>query len=227
MNIMNGYKKLSREEESDLHKKMQKGDMKARDQLYKSCVPWAVNRSTRIAKQCYGPEIDEARMDDMIQAGLFGLLQALNRFDPARSRLTTYSRFWIIKECLEFAWNDKTIHIPRYQSSKRFKGPRFQPVISLDIITHYEHGSGGLNCLPKSLRYIDKGFEAIDNADNGKLEVKKAMEICLTIRERDILIQRSKGKTLKQVGDWFGITRERVRQLQSKALEKLRIELNQ
>jgi len=38
---------------------------------------------------------------------------------------------------------------------------------------------------------------------------------------------RVKGKTLEEVGELIGVTKERVRQIQNKALEKLRVLLDE
>lgn len=59
-----------------------------------------------------------------------------------------------------------------------------------------------------------------------KEELKKAMED-LTERERDIVRMRfgledGVSHTLEEVGEAFGVTRERIRQIESKTLEKLR-----
>ena len=54
-----------------------------------------------------------------------------------------------------------------------------------------------------------------------KRELANALQI-LPERTREILILRSQGKTLGECGKLLGITRERVRQIQHKALETLR-----
>ena len=57
--------------------------------------------------------------------------------------------------------------------------------------------------------------------------VKATVKSCLDDRERKIIFQRfgldgGKPKTLEEVGKQFGVTRERIRQLQNIALAKLR-----
>ncbi|NDH37938.1 MAG: sigma-70 family RNA polymerase sigma factor [Actinobacteria bacterium] len=52
-------------------------------------------------------------------------------------------------------------------------------------------------------------------------ELANALQI-LPERTREILMLRSQGKTLGECGKLLGITRERVRQIQHKALETLR-----
>ena len=55
------------------------------------------------------------------------------------------------------------------------------------------------------------------------------MDSCLRERERDVILQRygfddGRPKTLEEVGTKMGVTRERVRQIESKALRKLSIQ---
>lgn len=57
--------------------------------------------------------------------------------------------------------------------------------------------------------------------------LREIIETCLLDRERDVIIRRyglddARPKTLEEVGDVLGVTRERIRQIESKALGKLR-----
>lgn len=56
-------------------------------------------------------------------------------------------------------------------------------------------------------------------------EVEKSLEI-LTDREQDVIRLRfglggNESKTLEEVGAYFNVTRERIRQIEAKALRKL------
>lgn len=62
-----------------------------------------------------------------------------------------------------------------------------------------------------------------------QVKLREYMNKCLSAREEKILrfrygLDDNTPKTLEEVGKWFGITRERVRQVEHKALRKLRIE---
>lgn len=73
-------------------------------------------------------------------------------------------------------------------------------------------------------------FEVLSNKNLH--EQMKGLFAPLDDRERKIIVKRfgldgGKPKTLEQVGKQFGVTRERIRQLQNVALGKMRLALNQ
>ena len=61
-----------------------------------------------------------------------------------------------------------------------------------------------------------------------KPDINKLKKVLLTlkVREKDIIVMRyaigCEQKTLEHIGDIFGVTRERIRQIEAKALRKLR-----
>ena len=90
--------------------------------------------------------------------------------------------------------------------------------------------------------YYDKGIEYLNNIDlvyslriydkkvtlNG-ITKDEIAEVLLTLTEREEKVIRlrfglddGKSKTLEEVGQIFGVTRERIRQIEAKALRKLR-----
>ncbi len=217
----NNHKKYTREEEAELCEKMRTGDLDARDQLFNSCIPWTINISHRIAQNYYGKRIGDSKLDDLVQAGLCGLFECLKKFDPAKGRLTTYASWWVRKECLAWMWRDRTIFLPRYLSARKFKTLKTPSTMSL-IITN----ENGYDITPKGLAYEHKDFQEVDDIDERDSLLKESIDI-LTERERGILFLRNKGVTLKEVGVRYGICRERVRQIQNRAIETLRIRLNQ
>ena len=69
--------------------------------------------------------------------------------------------------------------------------------------------------------------EAVASKDRATLSINKLLEK-LEPREREIIRMRAgldshaKGMTLEEIGQQFGITKERVRQLNARAMKKLR-----
>lgn len=73
---------------------------------------------------------------------------------------------------------------------------------------------------------VTEDEEILENADTiSDLSGSVEYALCtLTERERDIIIKRFVNKlTYKEAGDLYGVTRERIRQVEVKALRKLRL----
>jgi RNA polymerase primary sigma factor len=80
---------LTVEEEADLARRVQKGDATARQRLIESNMRLVIN----IAKSYRSRTIP---LEDLIQEGAIGLMQAVARFDPSRGfRFSTYATHWI------------------------------------------------------------------------------------------------------------------------------------
>lgn len=93
--LVSDEKGLSPEEEVELAKRIENGDIDARDQLI--CANLGLVKY--IVK---GYECCDVLVDDLIQAGNVGLIKAAERFDYRKAcRFSTYARYWIIKEILE------------------------------------------------------------------------------------------------------------------------------
>lgn len=84
-----------------------------------------------------------------------------------------------------------------------------------------------LNRLPSRMSLVED--ESVSDSGFGRLRrraIKQALEI-LTPKEREILIMRygldnEGSKTLEEIGEHYNLTRERIRQIQGRALKKLR-----
>jgi RNA polymerase sigma-32 factor len=72
-------------------------------------------------------------------------------------------------------------------------------------------------------------IDLIDRRDRLMALIRRAESLkTLSERERDIFYSRilsDKPETLKELGERYGLTRERIRQIESRMLEKLGVEL--
>src|SRR5678815_5190706 len=187
---------LTPQEEIELAARIKVGDKEARAKMIRSNLRLVV----KIAH-------DYANLGlpllDLISEGNIGLMKAVERFDPAKGgKLSTYAAWWIkqsIKRAL--ANQSKTIRLPVHLVDKISKMRRVAMQMSEEL-----------------------GREPSD--DELAEEVGDLLSV-LDEREKKIIFSRfgldgRKAKTLEEVGKKFGVTRERIRQLQNIALMKLR-----
>src|ERR1700693_3345886 len=232
---------LSPQEEIDLAARIKKGDREARALMIKANLRLVV----KIAH-------DYANLGlpllDLISEGNIGLMKAVERFDPAKGgKLSTYAAWWIkqsIKRAL--ANQSKTIRLPVHLVDKISKMRRVSLQMSEELgrePTDDELGeeigiaSGKVSQLKTvSIRpaSLDAPISDDDSTEFGEIvgdeEAQTPFELLRDVlddREKKIIFQRlgldgGKPKTLEEVGKKFGVTRERIRQLQNIALAKLR-----
>lgn len=101
-------------------------------------------------------------------------------------------------------------------------GIPFEKIIDLKQLPEYTRGEYLLPSPEKA--YELKELAALQNGDMAE-EIETSLN-CLTEREADVLKMRfglgnSEEQTLEKVGEYFHVGRERIRQIEAKALRKL------
>jgi RNA polymerase sigma factor (sigma-70 family) len=205
------YPLLSHEKEYELAKQYQQGNEAAGQQIIQSNLRFVV----KVSKKYFycGHNYLE-----IIQEGNLGMIRALNRFDPERGIPFIYYAAWWIKAFIKAFMN---------KSGKVSAGSlsHAKNLFSLD-----EHLG---NDDPDKERWVDF---LTDGNDPEKLfygkqtsyNISSLLDHCFTFlsqREVSVLKQRYYSDPpvkLKEIGNQLGVSRERVRQIQMRSMEKLK-----
>ena len=201
------FKSLSLDEEMVLWERYKKdNDLIARDKLITSNLKFVAS----VARNYQGRGLSYA---DLIAEGNCGLLKAFEKFDYKKGYKTiSYSVWWIRQAILD--------------ALERRNGMDTE-----DLPCDFEKQTGDddeilIVDVPKNNIFIE------DDEKANSLEDIKNMAYTLvetlTEREQNIIMDyygmSGSSKTLEEIGDDLGLTKERVRQIKEKALKKLRAE---
>jgi len=186
---------------------------------------------------------------DLISEGNIGLIKAAERFDPTSGlKFISYAVWWIRQSIMQ-SLNDncRTIRIPSnlVQDAQKAKKENMseednffinndeQDIVVSPTLPYCvglykeinEEGDQLIDIIP------NKNIENPEDILNTPEEIKKKVSLMLSVlddREKTI-IERYYGLTgvesnLEDLGEEFGCTKERIRQLRDKAIKKLRNE---
>jgi len=211
---------LTPQEEIDLAARISKGDREARALMIKANLRLVVKIAHNYANM-------GLPLLDLVSEGNIGLMKAVERFDPAKGgKLSTYAAWWI-KQSMKraLANQSKLIRLPVHLVDKISKIHRVSLQMSEEL-GHEPTDDELAEEIGISSRNADARtpFELLRDK-NLRDEVIDLLAV-LDHRERDIIFQRfgldgGKPRTLQELGKKFGLTRERIRQLQNIALAKL------
>ncbi|KAA0256900.1 RNA polymerase sigma factor RpoD/SigA [Deferribacter autotrophicus] len=252
LNRISQFKPLSKEEEYELGKKIQQGDMKALEKLVLSNLKFVVSIANRY-KNTGLP------LADIINQGNLGLLEAAKRFDPERGvKFISYAVWWIRQAIIQaLAEQSGTVKLPLKQASILYKINEAIETLSKELGREPTPDEIALylnmdekdveNVLRVSRNYLsleapikegeDKSF--IDLLESGGKSVEEEIflntlknnieEIVSELNDREAQIIKWRfgldggaPKTLEEIGEILNISRERVRQIEARALGKLR-----
>jgi RNA polymerase primary sigma factor len=205
------YPVLTREEERALATRVRRGDLAAKQKMVRHNLALVVAIAR---KQSRGA----VRLEDLIQEGNIGLMRAVEKFDPrVGTRFSTYAAWWIRAYVGKYLKEARSAVRPR-------AGTVAQADLSLDAPLGDE--AGGVSHLER-LEDERPGPEDTYVSSDNDLRVRDSLS---RIRKRvgplgwDIIHNRLKQdppQTLEQIGRRWGVSRERVRQVEAETKQFL------
>ena len=242
---INRYPLLTPEEETDLAEQVKLGGRQgreARDQLVKSNLRFVVS----VAKQYQHRGLG---LTDLIDEGNIGLLRAADKFDPTRGfKFISYAVWWIRQSILQaLAEKSRTIRLPLNQvdaltkisnqvndfEQKHQRQPISEEKVSSSLTANQKTasldapiGEDGDGSLSDIMAEQDDPTDKEVMQESATSDIHSVLCKALKPREMEILCEgyglgcRERG--LSEIAEQTGLSRERVRQIMVRSLDKVR-----
>jgi len=251
LNELRRYPLLSAAEEVELSKRIEQGNLEAKERMINSNLRLVVS----IAKKYQGQELS---LLDLIQEGIFGLIRAAEKFDWRKGyKFSTYATFWI-RQAIQrgLANKARTIRIPVHIGQRERKIVRAERDLSarlgreptddeiaqaaelaLDQVEEVRDAARTVTSLDRPIG--EEGDTALgDVLEGGSPPVDQEVEVSLSQEllrrtidelpetERNVIRLRfglngDDPQPLRETGRRLGLSAERVRQIESRALQRL------
>ncbi|MBR6297935.1 MAG: RNA polymerase sigma factor RpoD/SigA [Candidatus Gastranaerophilales bacterium] len=241
------------ENETQLILRAKQGDVYARNLLIERNLPLI----QKIATKSISSEV--LSNSDLVQEGIFGLVIAIEKFNPSLGfKFATYASWWIKQSMFKaiseqsYAYNIPVYiqeTLSRYKKTKQEMEQKNVNVTKAEVAqkmnTTEEKINTFLNVYTRALS-IESGTSVTENKEltlseiiedekqnvektvvdsELKAEIKMALNN-LKEKEKNVIVLRfglenNEKKTLEEIGNSYGVTKECVRQIEKRALNKI------
>jgi RNA polymerase primary sigma factor len=251
LNEIGRYPLLTAEDEVELAKRIERGDLAAKEKMINSNLRLVVS----IAKRYQGHGLT---LLDLIQEGVLGLIRAVEKFDWRRGfKFSTYATWWIRQAVQRGVQNrSRVIRVPVHVADLERKASRTERELTAKLErlpTEEEVAEAAKIPLDKlrqareavrTLASLDRPVGEDESATLGDLIAAPGEDLAQEVQvalgdgalsnaletlspmQRRVLELRfglagQEPVSLQKAGQELGVTRERVRQLEQSALEQL------
>ena len=245
------YPLLTAAEEIELAKRIEAGDLEAKDRMINSNLRLVVSQARRY--QGHGLE-----MGDLVQEGMLGLIRAVEKFDWRRGfKFSTYGTLWIRQAIQRGLQNHgRTIRVPVHVAQRQVKVRKLESELSTKLGREpTDEEIAAVAELPvdevAELRELNRAMTSLDQpvGDDGETSLGELLasdrpepdeEVADAQRDSTVnelvgnlpedernVIQLRFGlvgddpRTPRQTAMQLGITTERVRKLEEQGLQRL------
>ncbi|UCD28349.1 MAG: sigma-70 family RNA polymerase sigma factor, partial [Planctomycetota bacterium] len=171
----------------------------ARGQITQANVPLVLAMAKRT-------RLNGLDFNDLISEGDFALLRSIDKFDCSSGfKFSTYACRAILKSFSRVALR-----------TSRYRGhfpTEFDPMLEKSDFIERKRDGIESECVDELRDIITDNLAELNEMEQTVIRERFALEAADS---------ETKPKTLEQVGDMIGVTKERVRQIQNKALKKIR-----
>lgn len=215
----------------------------ANERLIREHLPYVRRFASRNVEEGEDPE-------DVFQVAFMGLQRSTRRFDPERGyRFVVYASYWMRQAIMRWRADEgAAIRIPFHRQEKIARldlalerlDVRADGIVSdSDLAIELEWTTEDVSqfrSIPRTAEYLgsiddwdavlpeQEDANAFDQAENERIIIDALAE--LPEREADIIrmrfgIDHDSDMTLEEIGQIYGVTRERIRQIEAKGLDRL------
>lgn len=219
INEINTIPMMEVQEEQKVASLAFKGDKEAQQKLVKANLRFVVT----MAHKYEGHGLD---FEDLVSEGNFGLMHAAKKFNPERkTRFITYAVWWIRHYMNKAVYEQgKAVRIPIGRKEELYDG-RWN-VASLDKpLDSSDDGCVTIGDLIPDSRSLSPEEEFFKEAISEDI----AVALCgLSEVEKNVIVRRcglfgKESESLQSIGNTYGFSKERIRQIERNAMNKLEV----